>query len=98
MVLGLKQNGTQKGRSPKDQVINPHMQTRANECQAKQFLVKALAGKYDKKRHVLPAERAAILTNRLDACFFPNGESMVRIVRYDRVIYKVMLNPNKGHK
>jgi hypothetical protein len=76
---GLQQNGIQKGRPPKDHVTNPYMQTRVNEGQTKQFIVKALAGQYDKKRQIQPAERATVLTNRLDACFFPNGESIVRV-------------------
>ena len=70
------------------------MQTRVNEGQTKQFMVKALAGQYDKKRQIQPAERATILTNRLDACFFPNGESIVKVALYDIVIFKVLLNPN----
>jgi hypothetical protein len=90
---GLQENGTQKGRPPKYQVTNPHMQTMAKEGQAQQFMVNALAGQYDKKRHVSPSEMAAILTNRLDACFFPSSEGTNMTV-----MYIVMLNPNTGRK
>jgi hypothetical protein len=46
-------------------------------CRQWQMKVKALAGQYDKKRHVSPAEMATVLTNRLDACFFPSSEGTV---------------------
>jgi hypothetical protein len=69
------------------------MQTRVNEGQTKQFMVKALAGQYDKKR-MCRMQKGSRFDKPTGCMFFPNGESMVRIILNDIVVFKVMLNPN----